>query len=155
MTQGSVAGIDFKTNWIDVVVLGIGGADWERYDLSGGDAFERMRNVPIALNENYGQRLWWLHDCVAIGIEEPQGMHKPTVAKLKGIQGAIVACLPRETLVNPIEPAKWKKLAGLPGNATKDDVAEFVRGQVEDCVGWTQDAFDAWCIAVATKRQIL
>lgn len=152
------AGIDFSTFAIDVVLLpGDEHPIWHRFPLEGYDAFERTRDV----REKMPSRGWWLDQgVVALGIEEPQGVSKSTVAVLKGVQGAVLSCLPRSLLVQPMVPSKWRVEAGLPGNASKDDVRQFgmvlqagakvlFGGFEEPC---PQDAHDAACIAWAVRK---
>ena len=152
------AGIDFSTFAIDLVLIPEEGEpEWHRFELAGHDAFERTRGVRDVMPS----RGWWSDlGVVALGIEEPQGVAKSTVAKLKAIQGAVVACLPRDLLVHPMVPARWRTEVGLKGNASKEEVADFVAvrsgtGFVEipwDCSQWSQDAMDAYCLALSVEK---
>jgi Holliday junction resolvasome RuvABC endonuclease subunit len=67
------------------------------------------------------------------------------------IQGAILTRLPRTTLVHPLVPSSWRKTVGLPGNASKQDVARYVGNRRIWHETWPQDACDAYCIALATR----
>lgn len=153
-----LAGIDFSTRSVDVVTVDedTGAATWTTYPLSGADAFERTRNVADAIPGRHS--VFW-DDVVAVAIEEPQGAQKATVAKLKAIQGAVLACLPAQLLVHQLRPSEWRKAVGLPGNASKADV---MRWALQDIVGptvtvlyppydveFSQDACDAYCLALA------
>ena len=87
------------------------------------------------------------------------------------IQGAILSQIPARMLVHPLPPGKWRKLVGLPGNASKEDVAAYAlsaqfpvtNGSLHRHMGittWThgagvpQDAHDAHLIALATRSLI-
>lgn len=166
------AGIDFDTHAVHVVLIPEEGPPvYERRELRGADAFERTRAVRDAMPS----RGWWTDQgVVAVGIEEPQGVAKSTVAKLKAIQGAVLSGLPNSLLVQPLEPARWRKLVGLPGNASKGHVKTWVLGDLlqkhatregdEFSVAgarttypaWIdhhpQDAMDAYCLALAVSR---
>jgi hypothetical protein len=152
----SIAGIDLSTHAIDVVVLDedTDAATWHRYQLVGDNAFDRARAVRAAMP---GASFW--DDVLAIGIEQPRGHHG--TVHIARVQGAILACIPTSKLVHPMNPASWRKTVGLPGNASKDAVAAWVRERRQAAydhlpVGiiappWPQDACDAYCIALATR----
>lgn len=146
----NVAGIDFSSHSIDVVLIDIDGHRpplWHRYPLAGPDAFDRARRVP---EEMPGPRSCYWDDTLAIGIEEPAGKFKPGGGYR--VQGAVLACLPPRLLVVPWMPSQWRKAVGLPGNASKADVAAFACVFGDD---WPQDACDAYCIAAATTTRIV
>lgn len=153
----NVAGIDYSTRFVDIVTVsyeGTGAPVWHRYPLTGNDAFDRARSVGETVPGRHGY-LW--DDILAVGIEHPGGNHG-TGALLR-VQGAILARIPATMLVHPLPPGKWRKLVGLPGNASKRDVAFSVRFDHPDFplyerVTWTQDACDAYCIALATRSLI-
>lgn len=149
-----IAGIDFSTKAIDIVLLDddTDAATWHRFELAGQDAFERARDVRNAMVA--AMPLW--DDAVAIGIEDPRGYG---AGSLYRVQGAILARLPRHTLVHPLIPSSWRKTVGLPGNASKEDVSLFasrlrVAAEGSRTVGWPYDATDAYCIALATRSLI-
>lgn len=146
-----IAGIDFSTRAVDVVLLDedTNHAGWLRFQLpltEVEDAFDRTRR----LRDVMPSRAWWRDEgIIAIGIEQPRGRHG--VTPLFRVQGAILACLPRDLLVQPWNPASWRKAVGLPGNATKDQVREaaILLGANRE---WDVfDPFDALCIAHATR----
>jgi Holliday junction resolvasome RuvABC endonuclease subunit len=60
--------------------------------------------------------------------------------------------------VQPWIPSAWRKTVGLPGNASKGDVANFVWRTADAHeiarAAWPQDACDAYCIALATRMSI-
>lgn len=158
----TVAGIDVSTRAIDLVLLDLDTdrAEWARYELTGGDLVERVRSikdwrVPWTLGATLGRdnaHVW--DDVVAIGIERPAGKHG--VAQVSMAFGAALICLPKETLVQPWQPAEWRKACGMKGNATKQDVAGWAWDARSDAAAisvadWPQDACDAYCIAYATR----
>ncbi len=154
-----IAGIDYSTKAVDLVTIphnGDGGApEWHTFPLQGDDAFDRARDVAL---EMPGRASSFWDDILAIGIEHPGG-HYGTGAMLR-IQGAILSCLPAWVLVEPLPPAKWRKLVGLAGNASKDDVLRhslnqgFVWPDGYIAGDWPQDAHDAHLIAQATRTLI-
>lgn len=168
-----VAGIDFSTHAVDVVLVDADGnhpPEWMRTELEGDDAFDRTRRIDNGIL----LEAWW-GEVLAIGIEDPRGHN---AGALYRVQGAILANLPQQTLVVPWIPSAWRKAVGLKGNATKDQVVAFVAdyvagvcvardydeawGTVADlitgtcspAVKWPQDACDAYCIALATRDAI-
>ena len=147
-----IAGIDYSTHAVDVVLLDedTDAATWHRYELGGQDAFERARMVREAVRDSWA---YW-DDVLAIGIEDPRGYN---AGALYRIQGALLAAIPATTLVHPLPPSVWRKTVGLPGNASKRDVAEFVMDAVppEMDAPWPQDACDAYCIALATRTLLV
>jgi hypothetical protein len=147
-----VAGIDYSTHMIDVVLIDEDTLkpEWHRYELEGTDAFNRARDVHDAM---FGGAWIW-ENCIAVGIEDPRGYN---AGALYRIQGAALACIPRDILVQPWIPSEWRKAVGLKGNASKDNVAEYVLDTVDDLsplYDWPQDAFDALCIARATLQAL-
>lgn len=154
--MSSFGGIDFSTQAVDLVLVdeNTGAATRHHWPLIGQDAFERTRNVADAMPAR--NATFW-DQVIAVAIEEPQGAQKATVAKLKAIQGAILGRLPSRLLVTPMAPNTWRKLAGLGGHAPKSDVAVFAGRALGHYAGdarqtmWSQDAYDAWCLAVAMQ----
>lgn len=157
------AGIDFDTRGVHVVLI-----DSDRPNsvpdymelplLWHSKAFGRLRSVRDVMPA----RGWWEDEGVmAIAIEEPMQRGPASssfLPKLKAVQGAIVACLPRDMPVNPMVPTSWKKTVGMKGNATKVDVEFWVRfsspHSVTGCFTgckWPQDAFDAYCLALSAQ----
>lgn len=143
-----IAGIDFSTRAVDVVLLDEDSdvAEWHRVELIGQDAFARARDVKRAMGE-LESCLW--DEVLAVGIEDPRGYG---AGSLYRVQGAILSRLPVWTLVQPWIPSSWRKTVGLPGNASKQAVANFAcnHRQVLTSV-WPQDGHDAYCIALATR----
>jgi len=151
--MSTIAGIDFSTWHIDVVLLDedTDHADWHRFTLANtGDAFDRARTVRLAMP---GRSWWDDHGVLAVGIEQPFGRGS-SVTPLYRVQGAVLACLPPLTLVHPWAPSSWRKAVGLPGNCPKDAVAAFVHDSATETLQWSQDACDALCVALATREAL-
>lgn len=146
-----IAGIDFSTKAVDVVLLDEDSdtVEWHRFPLDGpGDAFDRSRLVRAAMPS----RSWWEdHGVIAVGIEDPRGY---SAGHLYRIQGGILQCLPADVLVQPWIPSVWRRLVGLAGNADKNAIAIHSRrllGGVTPGGEWPQDAH---CIARATRSSV-
>jgi len=151
----NVAGCDFSSHAIDVVLVDLDGRQpprWHRYPLVGQDAFDRARSVADAMP---GRSSVYWDNVLAVGIEHPAGRHG--VGTLLRIQGAVLAQIPARMLVTPWTPSGWRKAVGLPGNATKNQVfglsAKLELMESTRAV-WTQDAHDAHLIALATRQAI-
>jgi hypothetical protein len=151
------AGIDFDTKAVHIVLVPEEGSpQYIPCVMEGHDAFERTRVVRDVMPG----RGWWRDvGVIACGIEEPMGRGS-VVQKLNVVQGAILACLPGELLVNPMRPSVWRTAVGLAGNATKETVALFVGAcvwpdaplPVKPASTWPQDACDAYCLALAVQK---
>lgn len=143
------AGIDYSSFRIDVVLFDEEARPTHAaFELGRGrDAFERVRDVREAMPV----RGWWRDEgVVAIGLEEPRG---PGNGSLLRIQGAILACLPRELLVVPLSPSQWRRSAGIAGNAPKAAIRNWSLGHGGDA-HWPQDAHDAHAIAAAVSALV-
>lgn len=143
------AGIDFDTHAVHLVLLDEeGAARYRCFTLEGTDALERTRAVRDAMPS----RGWWADGgVVAVGIELPFG---PNKGRLWPVFGAILSCLPRWLLVQPMTASGWRKHVGLAGNATKQDIYSFAREKAGSNVWldhWPQDACDAFCLALAVS----
>jgi hypothetical protein len=145
-----IAGIDFSTKAVDVVLLDedSDAATWHRFELEGQDAFDRARFVRRAM---WSPASSWWDDVLAVGIEDPRGYNAGVLYR---VQGAILACIPNSNLVQPWIPSEWRRQVGLPGNASKNDVWVFTMDQRETIERWPQDACDAYCIALATRQRL-
>lgn len=161
--MSAFAGIDFDTHAVHVVVLPEEGTVvYRRFELEGHDSFERTR----AIRDAMPSRSWWKDQgIVAVGLEVPWG---PNKGRLHPVFGGVLACLPRELLVQPLEPARWRHAVGLPGNASKGHVKALAlsmliskhgtptfmgRAQYPAWINdWTQDACDAYCLALAVSK---
>lgn len=157
-STSAVVGFDFSTVAVHAVILdgGRGGrADTATVPLVGADAFERTRDVARAMRELEKIIPW--QRTIAVGIEEPQGIAKSTVGKLKAVQGAICVCIPSGLLVQPYVPAQWRKLAGIAGGADKTAVLEWAQANgspAPPAAKWAQDTADAFCIARALLSEL-
>lgn len=145
-----VAGIDYSTHAVDVVLVHLDDLvppEWTRYELVGEDAFDRSRDVDLPSH--------LFEDVIAVGIEEPRGHNAGVMYR---VQGAILAHMSSRKLVHPLIPSQWRKLVGLPGNATKNSIREWSYREVGSQMAgpdlWPQDAHDAHCIALATRSLI-
>ena len=153
-----VAGCDFSTNAVDVVFVDESdSALVQRFTihLEGADALERTRELSRPLAHNLALDL---DDVIAFGIEEPAGQQ---TGRLFRVQGAILARLPRNLLVNTWMPSEWRASVGLKGNCSKADVQLWAwQRLIDDNVTltpaweWHQDACDAYCIALATLQAL-
>jgi len=149
-----VAGVDVSTKAIDLVLVPVedGPPVWHHYPLTGTDAWERTRSIPSAMPDRAST---FYDTVVAIGVENPAGLHGAHA--VQRAVGAVLACLPPLTLVQPWRPSEWRKAVGLPGNCGKAHVmqhADLHRGYYGDSSHWPQDACDALCIAVATRNAL-
>lgn len=150
----TIAGCDFSSKAVDIVLLDedTDAAVWHRFELHGQDAFDRARSVRAAMPA----RGWWEDQGVlAVGIEQPRGRF--ALVDLGRIQGAVLACLPTSLLVQPWNPAQWRKQVGLPGNAPKLSVAGWAIARWTNAPGpyaLEQDSCDAFCIALATRMVV-
>jgi hypothetical protein len=140
-------GVDYDTFNVHLVRVGEGVPTYHPINLAGDNAFDRLRQIPLLMPD---AGFW--QDVVAVGIEEPGG--KYVVGKLKAVQGAIVACLPPQLLVAPYQAGLWRRLCGLKGNATKQEVQAWVYHRLDENPGWPQDAADAYCLAHAVAAQV-
>ncbi len=148
-----IAGIDFSSHAVDLVTIPLdeGPPEWHQYLLkSVGGSFDRTREVAATM-PGRADSFW--DDILAVGIEYPAGRYG--TGALMRVQGAILSCIPGHLKVQELQPAKWKKLVGLPGYADKATITASVRLklllELEVPPIWPQDACDAWCIAQATR----
>lgn len=157
-----IVGIDLSTFAIDLVKLDedTDDATWFRAELgtSKRPKLERLRsiraNMPVAS--------WW-DDVSLVGIEQPAGRSRGGLSDVAAAYGAALQAIPASIRVRQFRPAEWRKACGLPGNCSKDTVAEFSNALRWDrSVGvylahpdefreWPQDACDAYAIAYAAR----
>jgi hypothetical protein len=152
----NVAGIDFSSHAIDVVLVDVDGRQpprWHRYPLTGADAFDRTRSVA---NSMPGRSSAYWDNVLAVGIEHPAG--KFGTGPLMRLQGAVLAQIPARMLVKAWPPGSWRKAVGLPGNASKEAITVrsflILEDEGTDSMEWPQDAHDAHLIALATQHAI-
>jgi|KBSMisStandDraft_5_1062788.scaffolds.fasta_scaffold18553_9 hypothetical protein len=156
----SFAGVDYDTKRIDVVLVDDDGRPLEhrRYQLTGPflegeDAFERARHIRDVLPA----RSSWADEGVElVAIEQPYSDTFRASAGLQRVQGGIVACLPsphdRTVTVVRFTPAEWRRANGLPAGGKRNAVKAATRTYAiaRGCPeSWPQDAFDAYCVALA------
>lgn len=150
-----IAGIDFSSFQADIVVLSEDDdtATHHVFRFGKGDAFDRARTIRGSMPS----RDWWTDQgVIAIGLEDPRGVARSADAPLYRAQGAIIACLPPRLLVQPWKPGEWRKQLGI-SNVGKEAPAWFATNH------WhspairiaSQDAMDAFCIAMATRQRIV
>lgn len=146
----SVAGIDFSTRAVDIVLLDDDTADaeWHRYEIT-----DKRGSFYAALNirKTLPTRSWWeTHGVWLIGIEKPMSPHAISISALMRIQGAILSRLPHDICTIETPPHEWKtETVGL-SNATKQQVADWATAGAR--TGWPQDALDAYAIAHAVRQ---
>jgi Holliday junction resolvasome RuvABC endonuclease subunit len=123
----------------------------------------------------------WSHQQVAAALRAIDTVHTPGVCEVafiaveepglppvsgtksaynagRAVQEAVNACQRRwpHAPICELKPSQWRKLVGLPGNASKADVQMKAGlllldvGQDEGCPA--QDAADALCVALAGQR---
>ncbi len=141
-----VAGFDSSSYAIDCVTIeeDDGVVEWSRWDLRGSDAWERTRSIGSVMPGRTSER--W-DDVYAIGVEVAHG---PSSGVINRCVGAVLSMLPPNVLICPWTASQWKKAVGLPGNATKAQIASHAAAQL----GFEfdqQDAYDAWGLARATQ----
>jgi hypothetical protein len=152
-----VAGIDYDSNGVYVVLIDedSGTPLFEHgYDLAcgPGDAFDRARRVRHLLPAG---KAWDDAGVIAAGIEDPYTRQLNSLVAQVRVQGAILSCLPRGLLVEPMRAQRWKLLAlgAGNGNAGKPAVANWARANgMAD--GLRQDFYDAFAIARATRAEL-
>lgn len=157
-------GIDISTHNIDAVFIEAdsGSAAWHRFTMWGKDAWDRTREVKGTLEEGGFPRL--LSDTLAVAIEEPAGKNPGVIFR---VQGAVLSQIPVQTLCFPLMPSQWRKLVGLPGNCSKQEVTDWGRWHLLNIPPEThrsryrmavmempQDAFDALGLALACSKLV-
>lgn len=157
----NIVGVDFSTRYVDLVKLpleGEGAPKWTRVELQWGtrkqpDAFRAVRTLRHQLGQAALLGGYW-NDVAVCFIEDPMSNNMGNAKKLGRVAGAILACIPDRVVVDRIDPAEWRKLVGLPGNATKLEVFRVCseRLPIGAITLWPQDAFDAYCIAIAGRH---
>lgn len=151
------AGIDYDSEGVYVAFVDeVTGqlAARQSFDLAcgPGDSFDRARRVRTLLP---ALGLWNDSGVLAIGIEATFSQAFKATVALGRVQGAILACLPRDVCVVPLPAAHkaenngWKALTVGRTNASKDDVAAWARENGAPD-GLVQDFYDAFAIARAT-----
>jgi len=175
------AGIDYSTHAVDVVtvsehphqlILGRIGqpmpttVQHHRVEFFGDNAWARAFDAAGKLKYPYHEPAYDAFNSLCqsdvIVIEEPAGSSRLVAQQLARVQGIILANLPRiDGQVWGMVPPEWKKLTVGKGNASKNDVKrwvlkakgtpDFLLDQNIIEVGWEQDAYDAYALAIAGK----
>lgn len=114
-----------------------------------GDSFDRARRTRDLLPT---RARWQDAGVVALGIEQTFSHTFNAAVALARVQGAILACLPRDLMVIPMPAAHhggWKELTVGRTNASKADVIAWAiaNGAPERL---EHDFYDAFAIARAT-----
>lgn len=141
-----VAGLDFSTKALDVVLLDDDTESWiwKTFPIHGRTPFDRAQDIRFTLPTT----TWWEERNVRlIAVEEPRG-HQNAVTQLAlgSLYGAIVARLPRSIPACAYTPSEWKRPFTGNGNAPKELVRRCAleHGLPDDM---PQDAYDAYGIA--------
>lgn len=152
-----VVGIDVSSFAVDIIAIPSEDGYWREgwtprwthCRLEGSDAFDRTRTVGQVVP---GRAASFWDDVLAVGIEEPAGRNPGFSFR---VQGAVLSQIPAHKLVEKWMPSQWRKAVGMPGNATKATVNAWVGERWGEALDfWTQDACDAYCIALATRQAI-
>lgn len=154
--MSAYVGIDLSTHAVDLVKLDeeTDRAEWVRVPLVGKDAVERARSYR-AQTDGYTWRTFYSEfwdDVLVVAIEDPAG--RGDMRKLARVQGVVLATIPARIPVWLFAPSEWRRLCGIPGNASKNTIALWtaVRWEgaelLEDA---PQDACDAYAIAYACR----
>lgn len=114
-----------------------------------GDSFDRARRVRDQLPV---PGRWRDAGVIAAGIEATLSRERRSIAALSRVQGAILACLPRDLLVLPLTAQEWKRDTVGRSNASKADVAAWAQAHGMG-PALKQDYYDAFCIARAARRR--
>lgn len=147
-------GIDYDSRAVYTVSIDeeTGGyAGSHRADLAcgPGDSFDRARRVRDLLPV---RSRWEDAGVVAVGIETTFSFTFNAAVALARVQGAILACFPRDLMVVPLPAAHrdgWKALTVGKTNASKEDVIAWALGNGAPA-GLLPDFYDAFAIARAT-----
>lgn len=152
-----VAGIDYDSEAIHVALVDLGTGALEavvpRVDLAAGpgDAFARARRVSTLFPAGHFRPGGAIQ---AVALELPFSRQTSSLAPLMRVQGAILACIPRDFDVREIRPQVWKSLTVGKSNASKDDVIEWSLYNGAP-TGLEVDFYDAFGIARALRLAIL
>ncbi len=148
------AGIDYDSNeihtvTIDETTLQLVDTHRANLDCGPGDSYARARRVRDLLPP---RARWADNGVLAIGIEDPYSRQLNSLTALMRVQGALLACLPRDIDVIPLRPQHWKiaTLGKGHGNDLKPAVIAWAIAQ--GCpAGLPEDFYDAYAIARATQ----
>lgn len=147
-----VAGIDYSSTAIHIALVNPDDStDAQLYhfplEASPDKAFDRTRMVGERMP---GRANSFWDDVLAVGIEAPRG--KFTAATYR-VQGAVLSMIPLRVLVEDFSPKVWRNAVKLNGGCSKEAIFE----RATELLGRrpvSQDAADAYCIALATIRKL-
>ncbi len=155
------AGIDYSSNAIHIVLVDEetgAPTNWKKIDLAcgPGDSFERCRRARDLLP---ARSRWSDIGVVAVAIEATFSRDFRAATALARVQGALLACLPRDLLIVPLAanhraPEGWKALTVGKTTASKEEVRDWAinacnRGMPP---ALEQDFYDAFCLARAMRE---
>ena len=156
--MASIAGFDYDSNGVFGVLVDEDNGGWlgqMQADLAcgPGDAVARARRVRDLMPSRDG---WADAGVIAIGVESTFSRDFRATAALARVQGAILACLPRDVPIhlltaNGRRKPGWKIQTIGTTTASKLEVRGWAldHGAPD---GLPQDFYDAFCIARATRR---
>lgn len=158
--MSSVAAIDYDSEAIYAVLIDEDTGDWlgaSRYLLTvgPGDSFERARRIRSLMP---AAGAWRDSGVVAIGLELIRSRERNQVAAAARVEGALLACLPRDLpivrlSVNGREKPGWKLLTVGKTNASKAEIRAWAIAAGAPA-GLEQDFYDAFAIARATRETL-
>lgn len=137
-------GIDVNATEVNLVSVDLDTFETKHHLLLGAKkSFETARLMKTVMPHSS----WW-DDIALAAIERPSGRFPKVIYAQALVIGALIAVIPTRVLIQEFVPANWKKLVGLHGNATKDQVkawaTEFGAGPE-----WDEHACDALAICHA------
>lgn len=176
----NIMGVDLSTKAVTAVMLDHEEnlVDWWHVEMAGENALERCRDAALRLREipwddpsiiaferpagssvRVAMDIWRMMG-VILGMRWyiPVGPTWDEDVKIS----ATTPVIPLSTPIWEFTPSDWKKKAGLRGDATKEMIVAFVDAQRRktrapltgpSLRGAPQDAYDAYCVALAAVRE--
>lgn len=137
-------GVDINAREINLVSIELDTMVMKHHLLIGAkNSFDTARMMTTVMPHSS----WW-DDIALVAIERPAGRFAKVIYAQGLVIGAVLALIPSRVLVQDFVPAQWKKLVGLHGNASKEQViawaSEFGAGE-----NWDEHACDALAICHA------
>jgi hypothetical protein len=144
-----VWGIDISPTRIAIAVFGDDGHRWsETTTLKGGRQYERIRDALRSCESSNGEPTDICIEQPALPFVKATFMAGAVCARL---EDAVFAVFPH-AVIRWMQPSEWRKISGLSGRATKDEVKQYA----EEC-GFQpadQDQADAGIVALARWNEI-
>jgi Holliday junction resolvasome RuvABC endonuclease subunit len=117
-----------------------------------------LHDLTISTHDAISQGFWEIQAAYIEDTAQTGKYRQHDAGRAQGIvQAEVERRWPHVVPVQFLKPSEWKKLAGLKGNASKDDVWVTAFWRVSMCPGMpepaNQDAADALLIAVAGQRR--